>query len=171
MKPRWCQREGMPSESGATSVPKMKSEVRPVVSTVWCGSSRMICHADDIVEEVARGGAIRDGDREMVEGEGAEGAGFARQRLGVDDKRLRAEVRDRLADEHVRVDDLILRRADAQAMAAPQLRRDGVLQCLVENIHRLQRRRELLLPDAEGDVVGLFGFRHHPFLMSLYGLR
>src|SRR4051812_3886865 len=81
-------------------------------------------------------------------------------------------MRDRLANEHVRKDDLVLRRADTQPVAAPQLRRDGVLQRLMEDVHRPERRRELPLPDAEDDLVLLLRPSHrHTSLTNVCGLK
>src|SRR6478672_2182337 len=106
---------------------------------------RVIAHdlqADDGVKEITRPLPVRHSDRKVIEGERAERARLARQRFGMDIKYFRPEVRDRLTDEHVREDDLTLRRADAQAMAAPQLRGNRVLQRLMEDVHRLERRRK-----------------------------
>lgn len=79
--------------------------------------------AEHLAKEVVGGLAVGDHDRLMVEAHVAEGPECRAQRSGRDAKAMRAEVGGCLADEHVWVDFMTIRRRQPHPPSECQARR------------------------------------------------
>jgi hypothetical protein len=108
-------------------------------------------HLKDVSEEISRSGAIRDGDREVIEPDVGPGTGFAGDRAGGRQDLVCMKVIDHISDEIVSEDLLTCRTLKGEAMADRQHRGERGMKCLMDDLSAPGGRFIRVVSDDEGD--------------------